>query len=185
MVQAVLEERRPELDILERDTEPLERVREPFPRVTYTEAVDMLAAAGHAFEWGGDFGAEDETILSQQFDRPALVTRYPRDVKPFYMENDPDDPRVTLSVDMLAPEGYGEIVGGGQRMTDAAALETRMREEGVPVEDYQWYLDLRRYGSVPHGGFGLGIERFVAWVCGLRHIRETIPFPRMLNRMRP
>jgi asparaginyl-tRNA synthetase len=185
MVGTVLSERAEELKILERDTEPLERVKAPFPRVTYTEAVEMLKAAGHPFEWGGDFGAEDETVLSSQFDRPALINRYPREVKPFYMENDPEDGRVTLSVDMLAPEGYGDIVGGGQRMMDAETLEGRMREEGVPIDDYQWYLDLRRYGSVPHGGFGLGIERFVTWICGLPHIRESIPFPRMLYRMRP
>jgi len=185
MVGTVLSERAPELSILERDIEALERVKAPFPRITYSEAVELLNKAGHSFEWGGDFGAEDETVLSNQFDRPALVTRYPRAVKPFYMENDPDDERVTLTVDMLAPEGYGEIVGGGQRMMDAAKLEERMREEGVPIEDYQWYLDTRRYGAVPHGGFGLGIERVVTWICGLSHIRETIPFPRMLNRMRP
>ncbi|HYW69025.1 MAG TPA: asparagine--tRNA ligase [bacterium] len=185
MVSTILSDRSAELAILERDTEPLERVKAPFPRVTYSEAVERLNDEGHAFEWGGDFGAEDETVLSNLFDRPALVTRYPRETKPFYMENDPEDSRVTLSVDMLAPEGYGEIVGGGQRMMDAAQLEERMREDGVPVDDYQWYLDLRRYGSVPHGGFGLGIERFVAWVCGLPHIRETIPFPRMLYRLKP
>jgi asparaginyl-tRNA synthetase len=185
MVATILKERQVELGILERDTAALERVTAPFPRITYSEAVEKLNAAGHAFEWGGDFGAEDETVLSKLSDRPVLVTRYPREVKPFYMENDPDDPRVTLSVDMLAPEGYGEIVGGGQRMADAAQLEERMRDEGVPIDDYQWYLDLRRYGSVPHGGFGLGIERFVTWVCGLPHIRESIPFPRMLYRMRP
>jgi len=185
MVATILDERRSELGILERDIEALERVAAPFPRITYSEAVEKLNEAGHTFEWGGDFGAEDETVLSKLFDRPVLVTRYPREVKPFYMEDDPDDERVTLSVDMLAPEGYGEVVGGGQRMADAETLERRMRDEGVPVEDYQWYIDLRRYGSVPHGGFGLGIERFVTWVCGLAHIRESIPFPRMLYRMRP
>ncbi len=185
MVGSILSERAAELNVLERDTEALARVKAPFPRITYTEAVERLNRAGHDFQWGGDFGAEDETILSRMFDRPVLVTRYPREVKPFYMENDPDDERVTLSVDMLAPEGYGEIVGGGQRMMDATQLEDRMREDGVPIDDYQWYLDLRRYGSVPHGGFGLGIERFVAWVCGLAHIRETIPFPRMLYRLKP
>ncbi len=185
MVGTVLSERASELRILERDIKALERVESPFPRITYSEAVELLNKAGHSFEWGGDFGAEDETVLANQFDRPAMVTRYPRAVKPFYMENDPDDDRVTLSVDMLAPEGYGEIVGGGQRMMDAAQLEERMREDGVPIDDYQWYLDTRRYGAVPHGGFGLGIERVVTWICGLPHIRETIPFPRMLNRMRP
>jgi asparaginyl-tRNA synthetase len=185
IVAAVLTDCRTELSLLERDTSALEKVKPPFPRITYTEAVELLNENGHPFEWGADFGAEDETVLSQRFDKPVMVTRYPRDVKPFYMEDDPDDPRVTLSVDMLAPEGYGEIIGGGERMKDARTLETRMREEGIPVEDYQWYLDLRRYGTVPHGGFGMGIERFVTWVCGLSHIRETIPFPRMLYRMRP
>jgi asparaginyl-tRNA synthetase len=185
VVAHVLRTRRTELKMLERDIEPLKRVEPPFPRITYSEAVDVLNARGHAFEWGGDFGAEDETVLSQAYDRPLMVTRYPRHVKPFYMENDPEDERVTLSVDMLAPEGYGEIVGGGQRMMDLAELERRIEEEGLPREDYEWYLDLRRYGSVPHGGFGMGIERLVAWICALPHIRETIPFPRMLYRLRP
>jgi asparaginyl-tRNA synthetase len=185
VVGTVLRDRATELTILERDLEPLRNVAPPFPRLTYTEAVERLNASGHAFEWGGDFGAEDETVLSKQFEKPFMVTRYPRKVKPFYMENDPDDERVTLSVDMLAPEGYGEIVGGGQRLADAGELEERMREEGVPIEDYQWYLDLRRYGSVPHGGFGMGIERLVTWISGLSHIRESIPFPRMLYRMKP
>jgi asparaginyl-tRNA synthetase len=185
IVARVLATRAPELAVLERDTEPLKRVRPPFPRITYTEAVDALNAQGHAFEWGGDLGAEDETVLSNAFDRPFMVTRYPRHVKPFYMENDPEDDRVTLSVDMLAPEGYGEIVGGGQRMMDLGTLERQIDEGGLPREDYEWYLDLRRFGSVPHGGFGMGIERLVAWICALPHIRETIPFPRMLYRLRP
>lgn len=185
MVAEVLRKRGRELEILERDVESLRKVEPPFPRISYTEAVDLLGKAGHVFEWGGDFGAEDETVLSRQFDRPILVHRYPREAKPFYMEDDPEDPKVTLSVDMLAPEGYGEIVGGGQRVADLATLEKRIVEAGMPRRDYEWYLDLRRYGSVPHGGFGLGIERFVAWVCGLPHIRETIAFPRMLHRMTP
>ncbi len=185
MVERVLETRATELGILERDADALKRVVAPFQRITYTEAVDKLNEAGHAFEWGGDLGAEDETVLANMFDRPFLVHRYPRSVKPFYMEDDPHDARVTLSVDMLAPEGYGEIVGGGQRAMDLDTLEQRMRDENLPIEDYQWYLDLRRYGSVPHGGFGLGIERFVTWVCGLPHIRETTAFPRMLSRLRP
>jgi asparaginyl-tRNA synthetase len=185
VVAHVLETRGAELAMLDRDTAPLARVEPPFPRITYSEAVDVLNARGHAFEWGGDFGAEDETVLSSAYDRPFMVTRYPRAVKPFYMENDPEDERVTLSVDMLAPEGYGEIVGGGQRMMDLAELERRIDEEGLQREDYEWYLDLRRYGSVPHGGFGMGIERLVAWICALPHIRETIPFPRMLYRLRP
>jgi asparaginyl-tRNA synthetase len=185
MVAEVLRTRARELEILERDIDALRRVEPPFPRITYTDAVKLLNDAGHSFEWGGDFGAEDETVLSRQFDRPVLVHRYPRAVKPFYMEDDPENPDVTMSVDMLAPEGYGEIVGGGQRLTDLAKLSERIDEEGMTREDYEWYMDLRRYGSVPHGGFGLGIERFVAWVCGLPHIRETIPFPRMLQRLRP
>jgi asparaginyl-tRNA synthetase len=185
IVGRVLRTREAELEMLERDTEQLKRVEPPFPRITYSEAVEVMNARGHAFEWGGDFGAEDETVLSNAYDRPFMVTRYPRHVKPFYMENDPEDPRVTLSVDMLAPEGYGEIVGGGQRMMDLAELEGKIEEEGLPREDYEWYLDLRRYGSVPHGGFGMGIERLVAWICALPHIRETIPFPRMLYRLKP
>jgi asparaginyl-tRNA synthetase len=185
MVAEVLRSRAPELSILERDAEPLRKVEPPFPRVSYSEAVEKLNAVGHHFEWGGDFGAEDETVLSREFEKPFFVHRYPRDVKPFYMENDPDDPRVTLSVDLLAPEGYGEIVGGGQRVADLDTLERRIEEAGMPREDYEWYLDLRRYGSVPHGGFGLGIERFVTWVAGVSHIRETIPFPRLLYRLRP
>ena len=185
MVAEVLRTRSRELETLGRDLEPLRRVEPPFPRISYTEAVALLDKAGHPFSWGADFGAEDETVLSEQFDRPALVHRYPREVKPFYMEEDPEDDKVTLSVDMLAPEGYGEIIGGGQRLADLATLERRIEDGGMPRADYEWYVDLRRYGSVPHGGFGLGIERFVAWVCGLPHIRETIAFPRMLNRLRP
>ncbi len=185
IVREVLSKREPELGILERDLEPLRRVEPPFPRIAYGEAVERLKASGQDVEWGVDFGAEHETVLSQQFDRPVLVHRYPRDVKPFYMEDDPDDPAVTLSVDMLAPEGYGEIVGGGQRVEHLDVLERRIAEAGMPREEYAWYLDLRRYGSVPHGGFGMGIERLVTWICGLAHIRETIPFPRMLSRLRP
>ncbi len=185
MVAEVLRMRSGELEMLERDAEALGKAVPPFPRITYTEAVELLNKAGHSFEWGADFGAEDETILSRQFDRPVLVHRYPREVKPFYMEDDPENPDVTMSVDMLAPEGYGEIIGGGQRLTDLSKLADRIDALGMRREDYEWYLDLRRYGSVPHGGFGLGIERFVAWVCGLPHIREKIPFPRMLQRLRP
>jgi len=185
IVAQVLRTRQPELSILERDIGRLSKVEPPFPRVDYTEAVERIRAAGLAIEWGEDFGAEHETGLSLQFEKPLLVHRYPRSVKPFYMEIDPANDQVTLSVDMIAPEGYGEIVGGGQRMTDLATLERRIEEEGLSRADYEWYLDLRRYGSVPHAGFGLGIERTVAWVCGLPHVRETIPFPRMLYRLRP
>jgi len=185
VVGRLLRDRRPEFAILKRDLEPLVRVKAPFPRVTYTEMVDLLHEKGVDFEWGEDFGAPDEAVLSESFDRPVMVTRYPRGVKPFYMAIDPDDDRLTLSVDMLAPEGYGEIVGGGERLADLATLEAAVDEGALPREDYEWYLDLRRYGSVPHAGFGMGIERLTTWVCGIHHIRETIAFPRMLNRLRP
>jgi len=185
MVSRVLATRTAELDTLERDVEALRKIEPPFPRITYTEAVERLNREGMEFEWGNDFGAEEETVLSKQFEKPVFVHRYPRAAKPFYMEDDPDDDSVTLSVDMLAPEGYGEIVGGGQRLMDLGRLEARVEEEKMPRAAYEWYLDLRRYGSVPHGGFGLGLERFVTWVCGIAHIRQTIAFPRMLNRLRP
>jgi asparaginyl-tRNA synthetase len=185
VVGRVVEERRAELAALERDTAPLERVQKPFPRLRYEEAIALLAAEGKPVAFGDDFGGDEETILSQKFDRPVLVHRYPVACKAFYMKPDPADPRVALCVDVLAPEGYGEIIGGGQREDDLAALETRIREHGLPPEAFGWYLDLRRYGSVPHAGFGMGIERMVAWLCGLHHVRETIPFPRMLERLTP
>jgi asparaginyl-tRNA synthetase len=185
VVAAVLSTRQRELAILGRDQEPLRRVRPPFPRITYTEAVERLRKAGLEMEWGRDLGAEHETVLSKQFDRPLFVHRYPLSVKPFYMEVAPEDPNLSLSVDMLAPEGYGEIVGGGQRMSDPASLERRIADEGLARADYEWYLDLRRYGSVPHAGFGMGIERTVAWICGIEHVREAIPFPRVLYRLGP
>jgi asparaginyl-tRNA synthetase len=185
VVQRLLRERRRELETLERNVAPLERVRKPFPRITYSEAIELLAKAGKPIEWGADFGGDDETALSNAFDRPVLVHRYPVECKAFYMKADPADPRVALCVDMLAPEGYGEIIGGGQREDDLATLARKIAEHQLPREAFEWYLDLRRYGSVPHAGFGMGIERVVAWVCGLHHVRETIPFPRMLERLRP
>ncbi len=255
LVEAALAERREELKRLERDLAPLERIAPPFPRITYTEAAELLRGdAVHArlteelerdrarlaadaerlaalereraaekkawkqekldreiaalrddlrereadlanrpahiesarnFKWGDDLGGDEETILTRQFDRPVIVTRYPRECKAFYMKPAPDDPRVVLNMDVLAPEGYGEIIGGSQREDDLDALRARMAGEGMDPAPYEWYLDLRRYGSVPHGGFGLGIERTVAWICGLRHIRETIPFPRLMGRMYP
>jgi asparaginyl-tRNA synthetase len=255
LVQSVLEQHREELLLLRRDTAALERIRAPFPRITYSEAVDLLRApASHAqweaeleaararltagaaeaaaleaeaaqarkawrkeaaeqrlavlreelreceqfvqnrpvhvenartFAWGGDLGGDEETLLTRLFEQPVFISRYPRGVKAFYMKPDPDDPRVVLNMDLLAPEGYGEIIGGSQREEDPAALEARMRAEALDPAVYAWYLDLRRYGSVPHGGFGLGLERTIAWICGLRHIRETIPFPRTLGRMYP
>jgi asparaginyl-tRNA synthetase len=160
-------------------------VQKPFPRITYTEALEVLATKGFVLEWGADFGGDEETALSAEFDRPVMVHRYPAAAKAFYMKADPADPRLALCVDVLAPEGYGEIVGGGQREDDGAVLEAKVREHGLPLDAFGWYLDLRRYGSVPHAGFGMGIERCVAWLCGLHHVRETIPFPRMLERLRP
>lgn len=255
LVRAALEKNRADLDVLERNVAPLEKVLPPFPRMTYSEAVDLLRSPETArhleaqleadrarlqdlirelarleeqkeqarqgwqqdklaqqsqdlrdqlrdletsianrpqhiksageFEWGHDFGGDEETIISSHFDKPVIISEYPRSVKAFYMKVSPNRPDVVLNMDMLAPEGYGEIIGGSQREDDLATLEQRMKEEGMDPQPYQWYLDLRRYGSVPHGGFGLGIERTVAWVCGLRHIRETIPFPRLMGRIYP
>lgn len=184
-VRSVLERCRLELEELGRDTDSLEKVQPPFPRLTYDEAVEILHRQGRDFPWGGDFGGGDETVLSRGFDRPFFVHRFPARVKAFYMKPDPERPEVVLGADMLAPEGYGEIIGGGQRIDDAELLEQRIREHGLPREAFAWYLDLRRYGSVPHSGFGLGIERVTAWICGLDHVRETIPFPRMLTRIYP
>ena len=185
VVERVLERRRPELKVLERDTAKLERVKAPFPRVSYDDAAALLKEKGLPFEWGGDFGAPDETAISEQFDRPVLVHRYPSAVKAFYMKPDPQRPEVALCVDMLAPEGYGEIIGGGERIDDYDLLVARIEEHGLPKEAFEWYLDLRRYGSVPHGGFGMGIERVVTWICGIDHLREAIPYPRMLYRIYP
>jgi asparaginyl-tRNA synthetase len=185
VVRRVLERRRPELAVLERDVAALERIRKPFPRVAYGDAIDLLRQKGVDIAWGDDLGAEAEAALSQEFDRPVMVHRYPLAAKAFYMKADPSDPRLALCVDVLAPEGYGEIIGGGQREDDLAVLEARIVEHALPREAFDWYLDLRRFGSVPHAGFGMGIERCVAWVCGLHHVRETIPFPRMLERLRP
>jgi asparaginyl-tRNA synthetase len=181
----VLERRRRELTTLERDTAALERVQAPFPRLTYDEAAALLREKGLPFEWGGDFGSPDETALSEAFDRPVVVTGYPSAVKAFYFKPHPERPEISLSVDVLAPEGYGEIIGGGERLDDYELLVRRIEEHNLPRQEFEWYLDLRRYGSVPHGGFGMGIERVVSWICGLEHLREAIPFPRMLNRLTP
>jgi asparaginyl-tRNA synthetase len=185
IVERVLAKRRPELQVLERKVENLEKIKTPFPRMTYDEAVKILQSKGSEIQWGGDFGATDETILSEGSDKPILVHRYPSQVKAFYMAPDPARPEVALCVDMLAPEGYGEIIGGGERLADLALLEQRIDEHKLPRQAFEWYLDLRRYGTVPHAGFGMGIERAVAWICGLEHVRETIPFARMLNRLTP
>ncbi len=174
-----------ELKILERDTSKLETVQKPFPRIRYSEAVDRLKEAGCDIQHGDDFGGEDETILSNQFDRPVMVHRYPSDIKAFYMEPDPEDPSLALCVDVLAPEGYGEIIGGSERIHDHDLLLQRIKEHGLPVEAFQWYLDIRKYGTCKHGGFGIGLERTVAWICGLAHLRESIPYPRMLHKLYP
>ncbi len=181
----VLRRCRAELVTLERDLTRIEAVTPPFPRVSYTDAVEMVKKAGEAIEWGDDFGAPHEAIISGQFDKPVFVHRFPSAAKAFYMRPDPTDETLSLSADLLAPEGYGEIIGGGERLADLAVLEKRLEEHKLPREAFEWYLDLRRYGSVPHGGFGLGIERTLSWICGLDHVRETIPFPRMLYRLRP
>ena len=185
VVGRVVEERRAELALLERDATPLARVQKPFPRLRYEQALDLLTEKGKPVAFGDDFGGDEETSLSEHFDRPVLVHRYPAQCKAFYMKAGPADPRLALCVDVLAPEGYGEIIGGGQREDDLAALESRIGTHDLPLDAFRWYLDLRRYGSVPHAGFGMGIERCVAWLCGLHHVRETIPFPRMLERLRP
>jgi len=185
VVARVLENRRRELTIIERDISKLESVQKPFPRISYDDAVKTLQSKGLPIEWGGDFGGPDETVLSEQYDRPVLVHRYPSAVKAFYMKPDPLRPELALGVDVLAPEGYGEIIGGGERLADLDLLLERIKAHNLPQEAFEWYLDLRRYGSVPHGGFGMGIERLVAWICKLEHVRETIPYPRMLYRLYP
>ncbi len=185
IAQRVLERRAAELKILERNTSPLERVKPPFPRITYDEAIQILKRKGSAIEWGGDFGNPDETLLGEEFDRPVMVHHYPAAIKAFYMQPDPERPELALGVDVIAPEGYGEVIGGGERISDLKLLEERIRQHKLPPEAFAWYLDLRKYGSVPHAGFGMGIERVVAWMCGLEHVRETIAFPRMLYRLYP
>lgn len=191
IVQRVTERRAADLKVIERDVTKLANIKAPFPRIRYDEAVAMLNdahASGlleHPFEYGNDFGSPDETYISSQFDRPVMVHRYPAAVKAFYMEPDPQDPKFALCLDVLAPEGYGEIIGGSQRIASYDLLKQRIEEHRLPLDAFQWYLDLRRYGSVPHSGFGMGIERAVAWICGLEHVRETIPFARMLNRIYP
>ena len=191
LVQSALANRRADLETIGRDVAKLENIKPPFPRITYDEAVKLLQE-GHAkgqvearFEWGGDFGSPDETYISSQFDKPVMVHRYPAQVKAFYMEPDPLRPELALCVDVLAPEGYGEIIGGSQRIGDYSLLRKRIQEHNLPEESFKWYLDLRKYGGVPHAGFGMGIERAVAWICGLEHVRETIPFARTLTRIYP
>ena len=185
MVGRVLENRREELKRLERDVAKLEAIQAPFPRMSYDDAVKILQSKGSEIQWGGDFGGTDETLLTEDLERPIMVDRFPAAFKAFYFEPDPERADVVLGVDVLAPEGYGEIIGGGQRIHDLDLLLQRIEEHHLPKEAFDWYIDLRKYGTVPHGGFGMGIERCVAWICGLEHIRETIAFPRMLYRLRP
>jgi asparaginyl-tRNA synthetase len=185
IVARALEQRAEELKELERDTAPLERVQGPFPRISYTDAVAKLNALGSDLQWGHDLGGDDETLLAKEFDRPVLVYNYPKEVKAFYMKENPDDPRTVLNNDCLAPEGYGEIIGGSQREDDYDRLLARLLGQGLDPEAYRWYLDLRKYGTFVHSGFGMGVERTVAWICGIPHVRETIAFPRQLHRLYP
>lgn len=185
LVERVLERCPEELRVLERDTGPLERVAPPFPRITYGEAIELLQQEGMDISWGSDFGGDEETALASRFDRPVMVTHFPAGIKAFYMQPAPDNPELVLGLDVLAPEGYGEIIGGSQRIHDHDLLLQRIQQHNLPLEAFQWYLDLRKYGTFPHSGFGMGIERFVAWMCGLTHVRETIPYPRMLYKIYP
>jgi len=185
IVQTVLKDKQEELKVLERDTSKLEMVKRPLPRISYDEALEILKRNGIDFQWGNDLGATDETVISNQFDRPVMVHRYPSEVKAFYMKRDPENDKLALAVDVLAPEGYGEIIGGSQREDNLEVLQARIKDHNLPQQAFEWYLDLRRFGSVPHAGFGLGLERTVGWICGLEHLRETIPFARMIYRNTP
>jgi len=185
IVQSVVQNKRPELELLKRDVSKLENIQPPFPRISYEEAVQLLNKSGNPAKSGDDFGGDEETIISREFDRPVMIHRYPAAIKAFYMQPDASDATKALAFDMIAPEGYGEIIGGSQRIHDYDLLVKRLKEHNLPEEAFQWYLDLRRYGSVPHSGFGLGLERTVAWICGTEHIREVIPFPRMIYRVYP
>jgi asparaginyl-tRNA synthetase len=186
LVQTALAKHRDDLTrVLERDVSRLEKVQPPFPRITYSEAVEVIQKTGHPMKWGDDIGGDEETIVASAYDRPVMVHRYPAELKAFYFKKDPTDAKLALGCDVLAPEGYGEIIGGGQREDDLAALEAAIAHHQLPREGLEWYLDLRRYGTVPHAGFGLGVERCVAWICGLHHVRETIPFARMMERITP
>lgn len=185
IVERVLEKRKDDLTTIERNIKPLENIKSPFPKITYSEAVKLINEKGSYFEWGDDFGAPQETLISDSFDKPIHISHFPTKVKPFYMKRAPEDEKLALGVDVLAPEGYGEIVGGGQREENLEILEKRLKEDNLPRKAFEWYLDLRRYGSVPHAGFGLGIERVTTWICGIHHIRESIAFPRLLDSIYP
>ena len=185
IVEKVLKNCRAELEVLGRDISKLENIKKPFPRISYTEAIEILNKNGNPTEWGGDIGGDEETIISKSFDRPVMIHRYPAAIKAFYMKRDPQNEKLALAVDVIGPEGYGEIIGGSQREEDYDVLIKRIHEQGLDESAFDWYLDLRKYGSVPHSGFGMGIERAVAWICGLPHVRETIPFPRLMDRLKP
>lgn len=185
VVGQVVQNKRQELELLERDISKLENIKKPFPRITYDEALEILHKNGKDVPWGEDLGGDEETVISEQFDRPVMIIKYPAECKAFYMKQDPENLKYALCVDIIAPEGYGEIVGGGQREDDLNTLLDKIKQHNLPQEAFDWYLDLRRYGSVPHAGFGLGIERTVSWLCGLHHVRETIPFPRLMDRIKP
>jgi asparaginyl-tRNA synthetase len=185
IVEGVVKNRPTDLEALKRDVKALEKVVPPFPRITYEEAIQTLQKAGNPAKFGDDFGGDEETIISKSFEKPVMIHRYPSAMKAFYMASDPARPDLALNFDMIAPEGYGEIIGGGERLASYETLVERLKQNNLPAESFQWYLDLRRYGSVPHAGFGLGLERTVAWICGTEHIREVIPFPRMLYRVYP
>ena len=185
VIERIIEKRKAELEILERDIKKLEKIKKPFPRITYKEAVAIIQKKFKDFKYGDDFGAPHETVVSENFDKPVFVHHYPAPIKAFYMKRDPEDDSLSLSVDMIGPEGIGELIGGGQREDDYETLLKRIKDNKLPEDAYKWYLDLRKYGTCPHSGFGLGIERAIAWVCGIKHVRETIPFPRMLERVYP
>lgn len=185
IVQRVLKNRQQELKLLERDEEKLKAIAGPFPRVSYDDAIDFLQSQGHEIQWGDDFGSPDETALANHYNKPVFIHRFPTKIKAFYMQPDPERPEVALGSDLIAPEGYGEIIGGGQRIDDHDLLLQRIEEHKLPVEAFSWYLDLRKYGSVPHGGFGMGVERVTAWICGIQHVREASPFPRTIYRIQP
>ena len=182
IVGQVVEHNRADLETLERDISKLENIKRPFPRITYDEAIEILHKKGNDTPWGEDFGGDEETLISEEFDRPVMIHHYPMSIKAFYMKQEGDK---AACVDVIAPEGYGEMIGGGERESDLEKLKAKIKEHGLSEEVFDWYLDLRKYGSVPHAGFGLGIERTVAWICGLHHVRETIPFPRLMDRIRP
>ncbi len=185
IVEHVLQHCTMELKVLERDISALEKIKSPFPFISYDDAIKLIQKEGSTTQWGDDLGGEDETIIARQFDKPVFIHHFPTICKAFYMKPDPERPETVLGADLIAPQGYGEIIGGGERIDDYKLIKERIKEHNLPEEDYQWYIDLRKYGSVPHSGFGLGIERTVAWICNLSHIRETIPFPRMLNKIYP